>query len=137
MSVMGNIVLADAATTPVNHTFVPVSSKNGIFIWERKNVDASIGNERLTMSLTPPKNGGLNYKIVFKQWLPTLEVTSPATGTGYQPAPKVAYNNIAEATFSYPARSSLQNRKDITKMFALYLQTAMALEALNDLTEPV
>lgn len=136
MAAMANIVLADAAATPVNHTFVPTSSKNGVFVWERKNVDAAIGNERITMSLTAPRNGGLNYKAVIKQWLPVLEVTSPSTGTGYQPAPKVAYNCVSEASFSIPQRSALQNRKDITKMFALLLQQSVVLSLLNDLEEP-
>jgi len=136
MAAKANIVLADDQGTPVNHTFVPSGFENGVDIWEEKNVDAAVGNRRITASLSPPKQGATDYKAVIKLWNPQLEVTSPSTSTGYQPAPKVAYNCIAEVRVSLPARSSLQNRKDTSKMVGNLLLQQVMKDLLNDLVPP-
>lgn len=136
MAAKANIVLADAQGTPVNHTFVPSGFKDGVDVWEEKNVDASVGNLRITASLANPTQGGSDYKAVIKFWNPQLEVTAPSTATGYQPAPKVAYNCIAELRVNLPARSSLQKRKDTSKMMGNLILSSAMQDLLNDLVPP-
>jgi hypothetical protein len=51
------------------------------------------------------------YKVTAKLDLPTLEVTSPSTGTGIQPAPTKAYSCQANLEFLIPERSTLAERQ--------------------------
>lgn len=134
---MSNIVLADGQATPVDHTFVPASNVSGVYTWEEKNADASVGNRRITASLKSPSGGSLNYKAVIKLWNPKLEVTSPSTSSGYQPAPKVAYTVASEVHVNIPQRSALADRKDSTAFVYGLLNTTVMKSLLNDLTTPV
>jgi hypothetical protein len=137
MAAMANIVLNDGQGTPAAHTFVPVSNYNGVFVWEEKNADAAVGNRRITMSLRPPVNGSAVYKAVFKILNPKLEVTSPSTSSGYQPAPKVAYSVAATYEELIPERSALADRKDSTAFSKnLFAQSALT-DLLNDLVTPI
>lgn len=134
---MSNIVINDGVATPVAHTFVPVSNTNGIFTWEELNADAAVGNRRITMSLRGPVNGSPNYKAVVKIWNPKLEVTSPSTSSGYQPAPKVAYSIAGDETRTIPQRSALADRKDSTAFARNLSSNAQYISLMNDLTTPV
>jgi hypothetical protein len=134
---MTNIVLSDGQASPVSHTFVPVSNTNGIFTWEELNADASVGNRRITMSLRNPVNGSPNYKAVIKVWNPKLEVSSPSTSSGYQPAPKVAYTVATEVNVSIPQRSALADRKDETAFVKNLYATTVTMDLLNNLVTPV
>jgi hypothetical protein len=136
MAAMADIVLADGQASPANHTFVPVSNVNGIFTWEELNADASVGNRRLTASLRRATSQNPNYKAELKVWNPQLEVTSPSTATGYQPAPKVAYALSAIITVVIPERSATANRKDETAFMANLLANSQIKSILNDLVTP-
>lgn len=137
MAAMANIVLADGQGTPANHTFVPVSNFNGLFTWEELNADASVGNRRITASLRPPSQGSLNYKATIKVWNPKLEVTSPSTSTGYQPAPKVAYTIACTMDITIPQRSALADRKDETQFMRNLLAENQITDILNNLVTPI
>lgn len=137
MAAMSNIVLTDGQASPASHTFVPVSNFNGVFTWEELNADASVGNRRITASLRTPNNGSLNYKATLKVWNPKLEVTSPSTSTGYQPAPKVAYTLAATIDVTIPQRSALADRKDETAFMVGLLGNSQITDILNNLVTPI
>ena len=137
MAAMANIVLADGQATPANHTFVAVSNSNGLFIWEELNPDASVGNRRISASLKQPANGSVNYKATIKVWNPKLEVSSPSTSTGYQPAPKVAYMLACTMDVTIPQRSALADRKDETAFMTNILQNSQIIDILNNLVTPL
>lgn len=136
MPAIGNIVIADGQATPVNHTFSPVGiSADNVATFNDRSAGIPIGYNALTMSLRQPsKNGSArNFKAQLKLVLPTLEVTSPSTSTGIQPAPTKAYDCMAVVEFVLPERSSLQNRKDLLTLLKNALATTVTTAVVQDL----
>lgn len=122
MPAFGNIVINDGAATPVAHTFSPtkIDSNNVAYLHDRSG-GIAIGYPMLalTTKLPNPAGGGqasgLNRVIRnnLKVELPILEVTSPSTGSGIQPAPTLSYLCGVDINFRIAERATLQNRKDI------------------------
>lgn len=144
MSAFGNIVLADGATTPVNHTFKPITiDKDGIAWYNDQATGIPIGYPILSLSLKRPKLGsspgsnanGSVYRVNLKITNPTLEVTSPSTGSGIQPAPTVAYTDILNIEFVLSARGVLQNRKDLLAYAKAILARAEVTAMVQDLED--
>lgn len=120
MPVLANVVINDGATTPVAHTFSPSNpDQNGTNYWYDRSSGIAIGFPEISQSLrVPAPNGKVSssdrvYRAKVKMVLPVMEVTSPATGTGIQPAPTKAYELVFNGEFILPERSTLENRKDI------------------------
>jgi hypothetical protein len=65
--------------------------------------------------------------------LPVLEVTSPSTGTGIQPAPTVAYILRFNGEFILPERADLQGRKHILAYAKNTLAHALVTALVQDL----
>ncbi len=136
MPAIGNIVIADGQTTPVNHTFSPVGiNADMVAMWDDRSPGYAIGYNNLSVSLRKPSNGGgaRNYKAQLKLVLPTLEVTSPSTSTGIQPAPTKAYDCMVNVEFVLPERSSVQNRKDLLTLLKNALAHATVTSVVQDL----
>lgn len=142
MPALGNITLADGQASPVNHVFKPVNiDKQDMAHYADNSATTPIGYPRLALQLRIPA-GPLGvgassknsvYRGVVKVDVPVLEVTSPATGSGIQPAPTVAYVTIAKAEFVLPARSTLQDRKDARAYLVNALGNATVISMLHDL----
>jgi hypothetical protein len=129
MSAVTAIVLADAQGTPVNHTFTPLGpDTNGVWWYEDQSQSTPVGFWRISLQLirTPPAGNGVasssnrvnRVKVGFH--LPVLE-TLGTNDAGTTPPPTVSYVNRCTCDFILPERDTLQNRKDIRKMFALLL----------------
>lgn len=122
MPAIGNIVINDGAATPVAHTFSPtkIDSNNVAYLHDRSG-GIAIGYPALALVTKLPnaasggQASGLNRVIRnnFKIDLPVLEVTSPSTGSGIQPAPTLSYVCGVDINFRIAERATLQNRKDI------------------------
>lgn len=122
MPAFGNIVINNGAATPVAKTYKPVNiDQSDVSHLAETSGGIPIGYGRLSFSLRQPNvtlkagsnsYGGM-YKILLKFEIPTLEVTSPSTGSGLQPAPTVAYVTMAKLEFMIPARATELERKDI------------------------
>lgn len=114
MAAIANIVINDGKSTPVAHTFAPVTiDQAGVAKWADRVGGISIGFPTISYSLKNPNQGSRAYKLVAKVSLPVLEQTSPSTATGIQPAPTVAYNLLANIELVLPERSTLADRKDL------------------------
>lgn len=114
MAAFAPITLADGATTPVVHTFSPVNiDVAGVAKLADRSSGISLGFPMLTLSIRPPLKGAKNYRVVGKVVRPTLEVTSPSTTTGIQPAPTKAYDLLGTIEFVLPDRSLPAERDDI------------------------
>jgi hypothetical protein len=114
MGIRANIVLTDAATTPVNHTYFPLPTlKNQILSWIDRTQAIVLGQNRLTLDQKPSTRQSPVRKYHWKLETPVLEVTSPSTATGIQPAPTLAYTLIGNIELVAPDRSTLQERKDL------------------------
>lgn len=109
MPAIGNITLADHTPgTPISHTFAPVTVDGNIARWANRVGGIPIGYETMELSIRPPSPKSLEkmYLVTLKIKAPTLDVTSPSTTTGIQPAPSVGYTNIAELKFWVSERST-------------------------------
>lgn len=142
MPTFGNIVLADGQGTPVNHTFLPVViDLNGVAHYEDTLGGIPIGYPRLSISLKRPTTStqpgsslkGAVYRAKIKVECPVLEVTSPSTGSGIQPAPTIAYANMGEASHVIAARSTLAERKDYQAFLRNALNHPTVKAVLEDL----
>lgn len=112
MAAIAPIVINDAATTPVAHSFSPVSILGDLSKWADRVTGIAIGYPVITMSLRAPTKTSRMYKVSARVVTPTLEQTSPSTATGIQPAPTKAYDCMSVYEHILPERSTLQQRKD-------------------------
>jgi hypothetical protein len=112
MPAIAAITLNDSV--PVAHTFGPVNiDKEGIASWADRVGGIALGYPIITLSNRVPTAKTRSYKVTLKVVTPVLEVTSPSTGTGIQPAPTKAYDLIYNCEIVLPERSTLLERKNL------------------------
>lgn len=130
MSAIANVVINDGLSTPVAHTFAPVTiDAAGVAKWADRSTGISVGFPTLSYSMKSPSGASKSYKMTAKVTLPVLEQTSPSTSSGIQPAPTVAYNLIANVEMVLPERSTLQDRKNLLAFVRNYLANAAVITA--------
>lgn len=134
MPAIGTVTINDGATTPVAHPFTPIMVDGILASWSDKTGGIPVGNPKISIALREPTNGQTGvYKVSVKILLPVLEQTSPSTATGIQPAPTVGYTMAAHLDFLLPARSTLQNRKDILAFVKNLLANSVISSVVADL----
>lgn len=141
MASRANIVLADGATTPVNHTFNPNSGDGNVpgvsvISYEDRVGGIQVGFPVISVSTRKPTKQLRNTKIVLTVKNPILETVSNSTVTGIAPAPTVAYDVLARVEFIIPERSGLQARKDLLAYVKNLLANAVVTSAVQDLESP-
>lgn len=131
MTAIAALTITDSV--PVNRTFSPVSTSDGIAMFAERSGGIPIGYPVLSISLRDPlKNGPRNYKLTVKLVSPTLEVTSPSTMTGIQPAPTKAFEIVGNLEFVIPERSTLLQRQDAWAMFKDAIADAVNTAAIEN-----
>jgi len=134
MAARASVTLTDAAATPVNHVYAPVASAGDVLAYQDRTVTSvALGQNKLTLLQKVPTKQSRNYKFSWKLQCPTLEQTSPSTSTGIQPAPTLAYNNLATIELIFNERSTLQERKDILSMIRDLVDEAIVTNQAQDL----
>lgn len=129
MSAIAALTVADGQTTPVNHTFSPVNiDAAGIAKWSDRSGGIALGFPVVSFSLRNPSKTSRTYKLTAKIVTPILEVTSPSTMTGIQPAPTKAYDLLATVEMVMPERASVDQCKDLLA----YLKNVLALSFITD-----
>lgn len=114
MTALAAVTVQDGKATPVNHTFSPVNvDAAGIAKWVDRIGGISIGFPSITLSVREPSKTSRNYKVTRKVVYPVLEVTSPSTATGIQPAPTKAYELTSIQEWILPERSTAADRADL------------------------
>jgi hypothetical protein len=132
MAAIANVVINDGQGTPVAHTFSPAAIKGDIATWFDRSGGIAVGYPMLSVSLRAPlAKGARVYKATVKILSPTLEVTSPSTGSGIQPAPTKGYDCTFIGDFLLPERSTKPNRADILA----YAKNALAHATIKTLVE--
>lgn len=120
-----DIVLADAAGTPVNHTFKPsgIDSKTGIYWFVDRSQTNAIGYWKISVELKepPPASTGQSsdtrtYRARIGLHEPVLETLSNSTISGITPAPTVSYIPRSFTEYVMPERSTLLERQHLRKM---------------------
>jgi hypothetical protein len=123
MTAIAALTLADGQATPVNHTFNPVNiDQAGVAKWADRSGGIALGFPVITFLMRNPSKTSRNYKVTAKVVVPVLEVTSPSTASGIQPAPTLAYNLTAAIEMVLPERSTLGQRNDLLA----YVKNALA-----------
>jgi len=143
MSAIGNITINDGAASPVAHVFSPVNiDKDGIAWWADRSGGIPLGYPLISALIKQPSGNNLVslsnrvYRELVKIKVPVLEVTSPSTGSGINPAPTLSYSVDANLEMVFPERSSLQNRKDLRAFLRNLLADAMIQKMVEDLESP-
>lgn len=124
MATAANIVLADAAGTPVNHTFVPIGfDGNGVFWFEDQSQANAIGFWKISAEFKrpqQPKSGESSKdRSIRVRWglhEPVLENVTNSTVSGVAPAPTIAYVPRSFTEYVMPERSALIDRQHLRKM---------------------
>lgn len=133
MSAIAALTIADGLATPVNRTFNPVNiDQLGVAKWANRESGIALGYPVVTFSLRNPSKTSRNYKVTAKLVLPVLEVTSPSTSTGIQPAPTKAYDLLATVDFVLPERSTVAQRSDLLAYLKNFLGNAVITNGVKD-----
>lgn len=121
MTAFASITLPNGATPVVNQTFSQESNLQGIAKWVNRASGVAIGYPMIQQTLRVPNKDTPNYRLDLKVILPTLEVTTPSSGSGYVSAPALAFNNIVNVNVALNSRSTLDQRKDLLAYFRAYV----------------
>lgn len=133
MPAIANMTINDGATTPVAHTFAPVNiDANGVAKWADRSGGIALGFPLVSQCVRVPSKTSRNYRVTVKVATPVLEVTSPSTASGIQPAPTKAYDLLATMELVLPERSSLAERKNLIAYMKNYLANAVITAAVEN-----
>ena len=138
MTAIATLTIADGQATPANHTFAPVNiDQAGVARWADRSGGVALGFPVISFSLRAPTKTSRSYKLTAKVVTPVLEVTSPSTSTGIQPAPTKAYDITFNVEATLPERSTLQQRKDAYAFLKNFLANATVMQAAVENFESV
>jgi len=126
MPAAASIVLADAAGTPVNHTFVPSGRDAAGTFWFIDRLLANpIGFWKISCEFKEPpapsagqSSKDRTYRIRIGLHEPVLENVSNSTISGIAPAPTVGYIPRVFTEYVLPERTALLDRQNVRKMNA-------------------
>lgn len=128
MSAIANIVVPDAAGTPVNHTFIPQRVTGDVASWNEKSAATPQGYWELTSSFKDPATGGKVYRIKYSLAIPVLKSYTDLSGN---PVTVVDYTLRMSTEALIPVASTLQNRKDLRKLMVGILGDAQVVDNLE------
>jgi hypothetical protein len=135
MAQRANITLTDAESTPVNRVFKPYTpaGQSSMIAWRDSNQSIYAGQAVLSVEQRVPNKQTRATKYLWRLETPILEVTSPSTSSGIQPAPTVAYSCWGELRLTLPDRASLQDRKNVLAMLRDLIDEAIVTSQVYDL----
>lgn len=128
MPAIGNIVVNDAAATPVAHTFAPVTTDGAIAQLANRTASTPKGFETLRLELRAPAGNASAYRLLIGMNDPV-----EATVNGVQ---VVVRNCSADIRLNFSPDSTAQERKDLTKMISNLLSHATTTAMVENL-EPI
>jgi hypothetical protein len=108
MPQLNQLVLKDAAATPVDHTFKPRGIDSGVATLV-ESTGVPIGESRISFAQNRNSNGRIRA---------TIKVSVPVVQdavVGGVTRPTVVRTNYADLVFNFDASSSTQDRADIVK----------------------
>lgn len=132
MGAITTIIVADALSTPVNHTFNPISVEGGKAVWKEQSNAAASGFWPCVLSYRTPLPGQSEklYRVSLNLGIPTV-VSETINGVSN---PLVARTGRASVEFVLPESSTLQERKDLRKILVGLLDNVLVKATIEDLT---
>jgi hypothetical protein len=132
-----SLTLTDATSpTPVNRVFTGTQSTPDLTIWKDLVTNSGYPVGAGVASLSVKENANGTTRIVGKLVVPTLESVAGDDASGFTPPPTKAYDVLGTFDLVFPARCSLQNRKDLNAMFKDFLNDAVVTAAVENFVHP-
>lgn len=130
MSAIANIVVPDAATTPVNHTFAPQKVDGDTGRWQEKTTNPQpIGFWNLSAKLRDPIPGNDVYKQTVELSIPKLKTYTDINGNSIT---VVDYVHRFKGEFTLPSLGVLQDRKDLRKIVVGIYNDAQVIDQIEN-----
>ena len=131
MAVMGNLVLADGATTPVNHTLTPDFGQNGErkSQWSEKTAANPLQRLRATLFVTTTSGGDTRVTPSVISPVPFVAGVN-CCATGKEPLNQGT--NYGNAIFNFYPQSTEQQRLDVLAELISFLQKPEVKEAVRN-----
>jgi hypothetical protein len=135
------IILADAAGTPVDHTFAPNGKdEKGVLWYVDRSQENAIGYWRISVEFKEPApaSAGVSskeraFRIRLGMHEPVLETLSNSTVSGITPAPTVAYVPRAFKEYIFSERSTKLERQHLRKMSTNLEDNVTVVALIEDL----
>lgn len=129
MSAIANLIAYDGATTPVSHTFNPLSvTREGNAVlasWRETGLNAPIiAQPRVSLKLERSKNG--IYRSELKVVVPVMESILNQNAAGYTASPKVAYENTMYAVGLFNERATPTDRRIVRMLLTNMMNNTLA-----------
>lgn len=123
MPQLQNLVITDRATTPVNHTFVPLDIQGNVGALI-ESTGVPIGNNKFTIGLSKTAQG--RYRATMNLTVPIVanEVINGVS------RPTVVRTGYAQCVFTFDETSTEQERNDVVGLIASALGVSKTL--VND-----
>lgn len=139
MPAFAAFTINDGASSPAAHTFTPVSSENGVYVFQEQVGGIPLGYATVTCTTVragPMKDGTKSSadrknKVRVGISVPTLE-TLGTNDAGYTPPPTIACIDRLNIEAIQPERSTLATRKNVTAFGSNLLAHATFKAIFND-----
>jgi hypothetical protein len=116
----------------VDKTFDPEGiDTKGVARWVDRSGGYAVGYPSISLSVRKPTQASRMYKVMHKHVLPIMDITSPSTGSGIQPAPSKAYELTFVGEWILPERCTLADRTSFYNQVHSYFCTT--INASDDL----
>lgn len=125
-----SIAIADGASTPVTHNFLPTRVEGSLATWQERVSGIPIGYPNLSWSIREPSSQSPTYKLVGKLTQPKVVVTTDTTGKSVT---SVDYTNLATVEFVLSQKCGKQERTDIRTLLSNALKNATIVSIIDDL----
>jgi hypothetical protein len=134
MAARADITLTDAAGTPVNRVYsIAGNIKDTILKWvDRVQTSVVLGQGVLSLFQRPADKAIPATKVSWKIELPILAQASGGTSSGYVAEPKLSHTLIGTIEFVLPAKSVLQERKDLLAQMRDLIDEAVVTNQVHD-----
>lgn len=131
MPAISTLVAADAAATPVNHSFIPSKVDGDIARYNEKTSPVASGFWPLTISLRAPLANS-TAKVYRSQISLAVPVTASQVTNGVTTT-VVARTSRVNVEFIMAADSTVQERKDLKKLMVNLLGTTDVSDVIENL----
>jgi hypothetical protein len=130
MSAIANIVVPDAAATPVSHTFKPSKIDGDTAYYVEQSASASAGFWPLSVQQRGPLTGQKDrvFRSTIKLAIPVM-TTETVNGVS---KPTLLYVMRANVEFLNPEDATLQNRKDLRKLLVGILNDSQVIDNVEN-----
>lgn len=129
MPIIADYTAADAAATPVTHTFKAIGTEGGVAVWQEQSSAYPIGYWTVRLWHGKPSGNATMYRPRIKLDIPKL-VVETINGVS---VPKKMFTQSADVSFSLHPDATLQDRKDLRKVLVGTIDAALFKGTVEDL----